>query len=188
MVCFYTGPTIWIGCFRGFWTNLNLCETNIHLHLQNDWIVLFWGNNTVKRQHFQAISLYNWPFQTHCGVTSQWRTRSPWRTQPMGHGKKEKENEIRKLDRSNTTQFNCENESHQHISLIFYNLFSFAIDAPNFRKWHVPTDGVQRKPSTLTLSRCFLGPTPDSCRMYGEPTAPAEMITSLRALTCSLRP
>lgn len=41
---------------------------------------------------------------------------------------------------------------------------------------------------TFKLSRCFLGPTPDSMSICGEPTAPADRIISLLALTMYFLP
>lgn len=41
---------------------------------------------------------------------------------------------------------------------------------------------------TLSLSISFLGPTPESIRSWGDPTAPLDIITSLRAFTVNFRP
>ena len=41
---------------------------------------------------------------------------------------------------------------------------------------------------TPILSRCCLGPTPDSSKMWGDPTAPADRITSFLAFTWRREP
>lgn len=41
---------------------------------------------------------------------------------------------------------------------------------------------------TLSLSISFLGPTPESIRSWGDPTAPLDIITSFRAFTVNFRP
>jgi hypothetical protein len=41
---------------------------------------------------------------------------------------------------------------------------------------------------TLTSSRCFLGPTPDSMSNWGDPTVPADRMTSFIAYTFLVLP